>query len=300
MEDPLADELRDHWTDIGLGRTFALLIAAQEHVKMRRAERAVEIWQQLIGEGGTAGDDARVDYAEFLFEEDRTREARSELGVVMGNGRIYSFAWCSAAELLERRGEFDEALLWYEIAADRLTAEDVSSGSHRILDLVTGRRRVKWALGLPLDSLDLMGAQGEDEEADREAELHDLLRNPVVIDSRIQVWDRSEFDVAVRWRRQLIGENADGYCHQIERVLRAQDERVAIATWTYGGLLDCLRDARIRHDELPDGRRIAWPPPRNRPCWCGSGVKYKKCCGGPLPRVEPAPDGSRYGVAHGG
>jgi hypothetical protein len=27
--------------------------------------------------------------------------------------------------------------------------------------------------------------------------------------------------------------------------------------------------------------RLPWPPPRNGPCWCGSGAKYKKCC---LPR----------------
>lgn len=26
-------------------------------------------------------------------------------------------------------------------------------------------------------------------------------------------------------------------------------------------------------------RTIAWPPGRNAPCWCGSGRKYKKCCG---------------------
>jgi tetratricopeptide (TPR) repeat protein len=26
---------------------------------------------------------------------------------------------------------------------------------------------------------------------------------------------------------------------------------------------------------------IAWPPGRNQPCWCGSGVKYKKCCAAP-------------------
>ena len=24
---------------------------------------------------------------------------------------------------------------------------------------------------------------------------------------------------------------------------------------------------------------IAWPPARNQPCWCGSGRKYKQCCG---------------------
>ncbi|MEV6267535.1 SEC-C metal-binding domain-containing protein [Kribbella sp. NPDC051936] len=27
-----------------------------------------------------------------------------------------------------------------------------------------------------------------------------------------------------------------------------------------------------------------------QPCWCGSGIKYKKCCGGPLP-AEPVPAG---------
>jgi SEC-C motif len=28
-----------------------------------------------------------------------------------------------------------------------------------------------------------------------------------------------------------------------------------------------------------DGEVIPWPPGRNQPCWCGSGRKYKKCCG---------------------
>lgn len=27
---------------------------------------------------------------------------------------------------------------------------------------------------------------------------------------------------------------------------------------------------------------IAWPPARNQPCWCGSGIKYKKCCAAPV------------------
>lgn len=33
------------------------------------------------------------------------------------------------------------------------------------------------------------------------------------------------------------------------------------------------------------GRAIAWPPARNDLCWCGSGRKYKKCCG-PVPPAE--------------
>ncbi|GEM_PF-2025743 len=27
------------------------------------------------------------------------------------------------------------------------------------------------------------------------------------------------------------------------------------------------------------GEAIAWPPGRNDLCWCGSGAKYKQCCG---------------------
>jgi hypothetical protein len=27
------------------------------------------------------------------------------------------------------------------------------------------------------------------------------------------------------------------------------------------------------------GRSLRWPPGRNEPCWCGSGAKYKRCCG---------------------
>lgn len=48
-----------------------------------------------------------------------------------------------------------------------------------------------------------------------------------------------------------------------------------------------------------------WPPERNSPCWCGSGEKYKKCCGSPeflatepadpaslVLRIEPVPSDS--------
>ena len=33
------------------------------------------------------------------------------------------------------------------------------------------------------------------------------------------------------------------------------------------------------------GRALSWPPSRNDACWCGSGRKYKKCCG-PTPPAE--------------
>jgi hypothetical protein len=30
---------------------------------------------------------------------------------------------------------------------------------------------------------------------------------------------------------------------------------------------------------IAQARAIVWPPARNSACWCGSGIKYKKCCG---------------------
>ena len=32
-----------------------------------------------------------------------------------------------------------------------------------------------------------------------------------------------------------------------------------------------------------DPTLIAWPPARNQRCWCGSGRKYKQCCGSSRP-----------------
>jgi tetratricopeptide (TPR) repeat protein len=37
--------------------------------------------------------------------------------------------------------------------------------------------------------------------------------------------------------------------------------------------------ARAAYEIAQEGGAIAWPPGRNEPCWCGSGSKYKKCCG---------------------
>lgn len=38
---------------------------------------------------------------------------------------------------------------------------------------------------------------------------------------------------------------------------------------------------------------LPWPPGRNAECWCGSGIKYKKCCGRPGFAQTPVPDRAR-------
>jgi tetratricopeptide (TPR) repeat protein len=40
---------------------------------------------------------------------------------------------------------------------------------------------------------------------------------------------------------------------------------------------------------LGTGAAVSWPPGRNDRCWCGSGRKYKKCCG-PVPAANDEPE----------
>ena len=57
-------------------------------------------------------------------------------------------------------------------------------------------------------------------------------------------------------------------------------ELVAFAETHGGSPLD--EEVRRRYcASIADARTLTWPPARNAPCWCGSCVKYKKCCGRP-------------------
>ena len=88
------------------------------------------------------------------------------------------------------------------------------------------------------------------------------------------------------------------YCQRMERRLRELREtgaaRLLIAPLRAAELKQWVADhepdeddpAQLRARYAADmgrdpSRAIAWPPARNEPCWCGSGRKYKKCCGAP-------------------
>ena len=48
---------------------------------------------------------------------------------------------------------------------------------------------------------------------------------------------------------------------------------------TNGDALDPMTRTGLLDERYEQGFGIPWPPARNSRCWCGSGVKYKKCCG---------------------
>jgi tetratricopeptide (TPR) repeat protein len=83
------------------------------------------------------------------------------------------------------------------------------------------------------------------------------------------------------------------YRRDVEEVVRswAGQGKLSVVHLDIPGLLDfaaregkdpARRGTRLDYcNTLDEHRGVAWPPQRNSPCWCGSGRKYKKCCGAP-------------------
>src|SRR5690242_10028213 len=84
------------------------------------------------------------------------------------------------------------------------------------------------------------------------------------------------------------------YLRTVEDVLRThvREYKVCLIPLTIAGLrkfaatagLDpARRSTRMAYLNAmgADAPVLPWPPRRNAGCWCGSGIKYKKCCGSP-------------------
>jgi tetratricopeptide (TPR) repeat protein len=86
----------------------------------------------------------------------------------------------------------------------------------------------------------------------------------------------AEYALELDRRLRAIAPNAPRRPVVVPLTVAAVRERSAA-----GGLDEGAAEARARaaYEIAQEGGFIAWPPGRNDPCWCGSGRKYKKCCG---------------------
>lgn len=115
-----------------------------------------------------------------------------------------------------------------------------------------------------------------------------------------------EWELAIdRWPDLLDDLPAEhrSYSHRIEAHLKrltkqAPGHRLSVSPLTVAELVDAEGDdantgrarSLLAAEFARTGRALEWPPNRNDRCWCGSGQKYKKCCG-PVPpgRTEDDP-----------
>ncbi|MFI5735262.1 SEC-C domain-containing protein [Kribbella sp. NPDC051587] len=204
--------------------------------------------------------------------------------------------WC-AAEARERRGEYVEALILYSQGFELLCEEEKrDSGWARLL--LNARRRMRQALGIELDSLDRRGEMGVVERTNLYFDALDILREPQVSRGQVHVWSRSELVGAHEvWPVRISLDSITDYYHDVERVLRRHNSPVLVMHRSVRFFYDRALEAQPLL-EVPgqtftsikwprdDATGVAWPPGRNQPCWCGSEMKYKRCCGAAALRSE--------------
>ncbi|HEX6674187.1 MAG TPA: SEC-C domain-containing protein [Actinomycetes bacterium] len=259
--------------------------------------------------GGEDGEFARVSRAESLFELGREEDALAQLDALKELPPSSPGPCQMAGELLEAGARNELALVWFDLAVSLLTPEERaamrSAGASGLYGkmIVAGRQRVRRALGLPDDELDDGVPAPWIPDLDGFVSTDELLELPGRIPGR-QVrslfWQVREFDEAVRRWPAIFSANGPDYTAyhaRLESRWRQLVER-GVARIT---LVPASADGLARFAERTDGdpgeehtrkaymdeiaaAAIEWPPARNAACWCGSGRKYKKCCGNPATR----------------
>ncbi|MQY25726.1 SEC-C domain-containing protein [Nocardia aurantia] len=259
--------------------------------------RARRRYLDAIADGGeVAGGGARVWYALFLMDHGDQQAGRKLLGTVFDEGPEDFSAYELVGEMFEERGEFDAALRWFEAGLTRLRMGG-DDPEHRLgrFRLSGGRGRVRRALGLPEDAADLRV------DADQASVLEQVNQRfrpqgPEPVSVAVLYFPAEELsEVDRRWPRPADEYGShDEHLASVELQLRAIDPgmspRVAVATAAgFAGYvadhgvdpLDSSARAAYAAELARRGQALVWPPGRNEQCWCGSGRKYKKCCGKP-------------------
>lgn len=165
--------------------------------------------------------------------------------------------------------------------------------------LTQQRYRLRRSRDLPHDALDNLADLLVDEvqgTLDDKLDEDELDEEEILEGISVLFWPQAEFDQLLqRWPElaETYGRTWDEHRAGLQRVLvqysehghtrlallaGAVDEFADYATHLGGDPTDPqIRAGYVQHlGENP--QEIPWPPGRNQACWCGSGLKYKKCC----------------------
>ena len=297
----LALDLEQRADDLAPGTPgrAAWLVHAGEHWEMAKDfDRARSCYERAMMDGGSAWIDPRASLISLLLDQGDAARADELLGAlrqdIAANGAMGPVHdW--VGEALEECGRLREALRWYGAGLTYLEREDPDRVP---IGCLNGRYRVRRALELPRDRYDeICEAERAESKRRYDEELDDMsgtARRSAAL--AVLFWPADQFDrLLARWPQFAEDYGADHESHRVrvERHLHELSREHAQVSIGSADLDDYLRFAS-RHLEDPaahparaayaaelgrTGRTIPWPPGRNDQCWCGSGRKYKKCCG---------------------
>lgn len=314
---PTADEYeqwaRDHDTDPDVPR--ALIQAGWHRSESGAHEQALALFQQAQQRSGEQTRNAQVGIVEQLYALGRTEEGDTARDVLRAELDAATppdlWIYNEMVELLSEWAEPEMAMAWCEAALFRADTEDCGEHAEHHQSLLLNRSLVREQLGVEPDELD-RAVEAEEDRGLQELfgplrdYLHGTLDNGVLsddgpVDGVILRWARADFPtVRQRWPESTdeYGNDYETYAAGLQRTAHrfSADGAVRVRLVT-GTLADYEAYAR-RTGENPDDpatriryatwrdsefeqETLFWPPPRNAPCWCESGRKYKKCCGAP-------------------
>ena len=146
-----------------------------------------------------------------------------------------------------------------------------------------GRSNVRRAFGLPTGDRVVAGAPPVARAGIDLARI--LMWTQAGINQAHERWpslveDRPAADLMHERERQNREMTADGDL-RVVMVMITPDELSDFARRTNGDPLEKATRNALLIERFDAGDGQVWPPERNAPCWCGSGAKYKKCCGTP-------------------
>lgn len=266
----------DYPPDLLLGDLYDSLAEAAAEAgdygcAVRAQRRALDLgceWQELGREmlAWYLLKDGRIDEGEALFEALRAeRQGDALLLLTLAAAR--------------RDAGLDEAAL---AAHDEALATAVASDPEMIDQARLERRDCREELGVEADADDRLAP--------------DPVRGAADVAVAIAWFPRDQHAHALAQWPDLRDDltDPDVYCQRIEGELRKTRELTGRNPAVAPLVVDDLETFAAEHELDPDsgearsryaaqllvdGEALAWPPRRNDRCWCGSGRKYKRCCG---------------------
>ena len=269
-------------------------------------KRADQLLESLVEAGGEDAAYARVELASNALDKEDNAAAAAWLDRLAKDPALHDGHCQLAAELLVSHGDLPGALRWYDRFVSRLPDEQLAAldGPDGWLAFAAiplrARRQLREQLGFPPDAVDeRVPEHPGDTPGALEAALARLDKathsmSPRQDRTQVLVFLKTERDRAARtWPDDYV-DDPDYFLH-VERRRRADAENGVVEAVLVPATVDELiafaeRDGGVPTEEqtrlrylatVPEERHIRWPPARNDRCWCGSGVKYKKCCGRP-------------------
>ncbi len=280
------------------GRAAWLCYAGERWEMVDDFSRARACFEEAVADGGETFLDPRADLANALLELGETARADELVAALQRDaeaGKAGDFLHERVGEILELHGRPDEAMEWFDGGL-----RHAQTGDPGAIDLgcLNGRFRVRRQLDLPLDRLDLLCEERRGEYGhgmDDERRQLDLPGDTGPLPLTVLFWPAAEFDqVLRRWPgfAETCGTDHVQHRSRVEQRLRDlvdHDGPVAVGT---ASVDEYLQFAEGRGDNAASpatrgmfgahlaylGRVRAWPPEPDEPCWCGSGLEYKRCC----------------------